>query len=617
VTLVRQAGKAERIAETRRDPMKKQILLGMLLLLWTSGSNAEDAPGADANLTEVQLIDEAPNYAAVLVGQWSPSLKLEDVEIGRSGASFGRLTTTQPEREITLQEAVALALANNTTLKVRRLDPIAGRVGVRQARSVFDPVLYGEVSKFRESTPFSTLSVLTSGATGDADRPSKPSKSFNQDIVWSTGVQKTLLSGGLLSLDWTNHRQSTIATAVNLVVPQYVTALDLSLNQPLLRDLGWRYSLLLVDLAQNTEEAAFYQYKAATADIVLAVERAYWQLVLAIENVKVGEQGLDLAHETLRDNEGRFNVGALPRTAVLEAQAELARREAILVRLRNQQRLAADRLRSLINYNPSDSKEIIVVQPADEPKVVPYEIDLQRSLEMAEKNRPELKVARLDVEGKRIQRKVAENQLLPRLDLVGSIGLNGLGGDDTGLGTDDTGNGTGFNFRPNPQILGGYDRSLELLTDGRFYQYAVGARFEIPIGNAAARASYAQARVDTERAWLSLQEVEEGVTLEVKQAVTNMESEIEGLPAVRVARELAEENLRNQQARYEVGLATTKDLLDFQERMLQARAAEVEAMTGYNVALADLQRAEGTLLEERRILMERPELEGAPWWARF
>jgi HAE1 family hydrophobic/amphiphilic exporter-1 len=418
-----------------------------------------------------------------------------------------------------------------------------------------------------------------------------------------------MLSGGLLSLDWTNSRRSSTATAVNLVVPQYVTTLDVSLNQPLLRDFGWRYSLLLVDLALNTEEVAFYQYKAATADVVLEVERTYWQLVLAIENVKVGEQGLDLAHETLRDNEGRFKVGALPRTAVLEAQAELARREALLVRLRNQQRLAADRLRSLINYNPTDAKEIIIAEPADAPKAVPYEIDLQRSLEVAEKNRPELVVARLDVRGKRILRKVAENQLLPQLNLIGSIGLNGLGGNDTR-------NASEFS-QPNPQILGGYDRSLELLTDGRFYQYAIGARFEIPINNASAKASYAQARVDTERAWLSLQEVEEGVTLEVKQAVTNMESEIEGLPATRLARELAEENLRNQQARYDVGLATTKDLLDFQERMLQARANEMAALTGYNVALADLQRAEGTLLEERRILVERPDPESAPWWARF
>jgi HAE1 family hydrophobic/amphiphilic exporter-1 len=271
----------------------------------------------------------------------------------------------------------------------------------------------------------------------------------------------------------------------------------------------------------------------------------------------------------------------------------------------------------LINYNPADSKEIIVVEPADEPKAIPYEIDLERSLEVAEKNRPELTVARLDVKGKRIMRKVAENQLLPRLDFFGSVGLNGLGGNLSRAAKQRTPIAGQIGSEANPQILGGYDRALELLTDGRFYQYSVGARIEVPIANAAAKADYAQAKVDTERAWLSLQEVEESVTLEVKQAVTNMESEIEGLPAVRVARELAEENLRNQQARYEVGLATTKDLLDFQEKMLQARASEVEALTGYNVALADLQRAEGTLLDERRILVERSKLETAPWWARF
>jgi outer membrane protein TolC len=354
------------------------------------------------------------------------------------------------------------------------------------------------------------------------------------------------------------------------------------------------------------------------------VERNYWFLVLAIENVRVEEQGLEAAQELLRQNEGRYKVGSLPKTAVLEAQAEVAQRESQLVVARNLLQNARDNLRALINYGDPNSSALLMIDPADKPGAVPYDIDLERSLEYASRARPELLAARLDVESKQTLRKVAENALLPRLDLVASAGLRGRGGSDSGfLSGQPTpgptpGAGSSFgSFAPNQQILGGYDRSLELLTDGRFYQYVVGATIEIPLANAEAKARYAQANVDTERSWLNLHQLEENVTLEIKKAVSNLESDLKRIESTRVARELAEENLRNQKARYDVGLATTKDILDFQDELTQRRRAEVQALTGYNTNLAEMRRVEGTLLEARDIVVEKDDPEKAPWWARF
>ena len=73
----------------------------------------------------------------------------------------------------------------------------------------------------------------------------------------------------------------------------------------------------------------------------------------------------------------------------------------------------------------------------------------------------------------------------------------------------------------------------------------------------------------------------------------------------------------NQQARYDVGLATTKDLIDFQDRLTQAERAEVDTLTGYNIELARFRFAQGTLLSDRSIVLERAEPEPPPWWARF
>lgn len=608
--------------------MKLARILVVCVLAWSGTGVAQEAvlptpprgsatatalePGAfptpTPDLAEVKLLDEVPNYAEILVHQWSSGVPGSEIDIGAATQYYGRLIDAGPNRPITLQESIALALQNNTTLRIARLNPLSAQAEVRRARSVFDPQLFGNIAKLREVDPVGTISEFTSTSLS----------TFNQDFNATAGLRKTLLSGGQLSLRWTNDRIKSNPTIVNQLVPSYVTTLGLSLNQPLLRDFGWRYSLLLVDVAELGQEQAYYQYRAGISDLVARVVSAYWTFVQTIENVRVEEQGLDLAREVLRQNEGRFNVGALPKTAVLEAQAEVARREALLVRARAERKIAQDNLRAIMNYRPKDSAAILMVEPADAPTVVPYKVDLDRSLKTALERRPEIEAARLDVQGKQLQRKVAENQLLPRLDFAGSIGLNGLGGDDAGIPQPTPGSGSfASGFQSNPRVLGGYGKSLDLLTDGDFYQYSAGAQIEIPIANAQAKADYAQAKVNSQRSFLSLQELEENVTLQVKQAVTTLISVREGIDAVRLARETAEENLRNQKARYDVGLATTKDLLDFQDRLTQAAAAEVQTLTGYNTALAELRRAEGTLLDSLNIVVEQSKPEEPPWWARF
>jgi outer membrane protein TolC len=153
------------------------------------------------------------------------------------------------------------------------------------------------------------------------------------------------------------------------------------------------------------------------------------------------------------------------------------------------------------------------------------------------------------------------------------------------------------------------------LTDGRYYQYRRRPGQD-PYCQRGAKATYAQAKVN-EGARLSLDRLEEDVTREITESYNNIKSFLKAIEARRIARELAEENVRNQQARYDVGLATTKDLIDFQDRLTQAERAEVDALTGYNIELARFRFSQGTLLQDRSIVLERTEPEPPPWWARF
>jgi len=604
-------------------------VIGIALAVWVVApdATAQDEPAGDGraivtsddaatlpaapNPTDVELIDSAPNHISVLKDQWSGDLP-EDVEKAeQSVEGYGLLVDTVPTEVVSLQECIALALKFNTELQIQRLGPVTAAAGVRQARAIFDPALFGEVNQNRSVVPAETINIFTTGATTGTSSTELYDQTFNGNV----GLRKLLLSGGQLEALWRNNRNSSNPSFLNLLDPQYGTNLGLSLNQPLLRDFGWKYTLLRVEVAQNTEDASYYRYRAAIADIITRVELAYWRLVLALQSVEVSEQGQALARETQRQNEGKFNVGALPQTAVLEARAEVARRDANLLEVQNAAENARDALRAIINARDPTALALLRINPQERPLVVPYTISLDRSLKNALLERPELLAARLDIRGAGLQRKIAENQLLPRLNFAGAIGLNGSSG--TALPPIPSETPGVPASKANPNLEGGYGRSLELLPDGRYYNYTAGVVVEVPLGNARAKADYAQANIAFDQSRLSLRQIEETITLEIKQAVNNLVTDLKSVDATRLARELEEENLRNQQARYDVGLATTKDLLDFQERLTLARFREIQALTQYNSDLAQMRRVDGSLLTERSVYVERPEPEPAPWWARF
>ncbi len=588
--------------------MRKRLAWFVWVAVCVSGANAAAVEESvdlrdisSPSLRAVEMLDQLPGIGEVLQDQWSTTLPADAQAAEQDLSHYGLLLEAKMQ-PTTLQQCIVLALQHNTGLQVQRLNPIAAGAEVRRARSAFDPRFFASLTRDRATQPATTF--LFAGGSPVL---------FNQNFTLNAGIRKTLLTGGQVSVQFSNNRRLTNPSLANPLVPLYTTSLSLNLVQPLLQNFGWRYALLLVDIATTAQQAAFHQYVAAIANLVAQVERAYWGLVLAKENVRVQEQGLELARELLRQNEGKYKVGALPHTAVLEAQANVANREAALIRARNAVVVARDQLRALVNAKSEDASALAMLDPEDRPVVEPYETDLQASLTRALEQRPELAAARLDLRAKGLQRKVAENQLLPQLNLVAGIGVNGLAGTDQRVLFGDPPQPV----RVNPSFVGGYGDALSLLPDGRFYNYAIGATVEIPLANAQSKAAYAQSNVQFQQSRLSVQQLQEAITLEVKTAIANLESDLKAIEATRVARTLAEENVRNQRARYEVGLATTKDLLDYTEQLTRAQFAEAEALVRYNTDLAELRRVEGTLLQARNIVIEPLRAERPSWWARF
>jgi len=195
-----------------------------------------------------------------------------------------------------------------------------------------------------------------------------------------------------------------------------------------------------------------------------------------------------------------------------------------------------------------------------------------------------------------------DHNFLPRMDFRVGAGLTGIAG-ELKPGT----------MNPFP---GGYGTSLERL-GGDFYNYSVGVVLQVPLGNGQAHSKHSQARIELEQEKARQRELVNQVILEVEKSLGDVDSGYKRIQTSQQAKNLAEENLRMQEKRFQVGLITQKDVIDFQSRLIDAEGAELRSLTDYNNAIAKLKLAEGTLLQTYNVKIEGVTKEAIPWWAKF
>ena len=600
------------------------FMVGVCVLAMATVANAADpepAPEPASAVREPALAPPGPKWrGAVLPEQWKKS-------IPRSKALDVPQPPTRDEevQRVTLKETIAIALENNPGIAARRLNPARFGANVLGAQSIFDPALGLEAAYSRSETP--NASALSSIPT-----------SIIEDRYANATLQKLLRTGTRLSIAFDNDRLDNNASYISLR-PQYEPQLNLSVTQPLLRDFGWDFTYLVVRQTEKTADASVYTYEADLADFVQSVINAYWQVVGARENVAVRQEAKRLADRTVEENEARVRVGLFAPVAVLEAQADAASRLDQLIQAENTLAVQRQQLAQLAFFRPNNTFVPRTLEPVEDVNPEDVRPDLDKTLAIAIEDRPELKASALGVEARQINERVTSNSLLPRLDLFGSYGVNGLSGQAEGApsrtfvfittqaipGADCIPIVAGkfqCALKTPPQAAtnpyaGSSGRAYDRMFGGDFNSYNVGVRFSVPFGNAQAEADNSISRIERDQAELNHRELLSQVTLEVRRAISDLIAGKQRIETSRVAVSLAEENLRNQEKRHEVGMATTKDLLDFQTRLSDARFSEVTAKFQYSIAVAAWRRAQGHLLDHYQIYVERPGKHTPPWFARF
>ncbi len=510
---------------------------------------------------------------------------------------------------IGLNEAVQMALVRNRDIEVERINTQQAGYDVESAKGYYD--VFINSSHLFDKAIVPVASALGGGANGRVE-----TTTVSSDLT----LRKAFTSGGALEVGVQNARTTTdnVFTSVN---PQFDTGLTLAFRQPLLRGFRMddnRRRLRIANLRLDQSDAEFRQ---RVIDTIGSVQRGYWDLVFALRNVQVAREAVDLADQQLARLRRMVQEGINAPVDVVQVQAELERRRQNVFTALEGVTTAENNLKTLILAERTSTEWNRPLVPTDAARVTPVSYTLGEAVTTAITNRPELASLKVQEQINDVDVKYFKDQKKPQVDVFGSYGLTGLAGTQTSTTNPFSGQNTallnrineisgqlGLEPLPAPpvtsvpgQLLGGYGSSLSNLFSNDFREVRVGVEINFPVQNRTAEANLGRAEAEGRKILAQRQTLEQRVEQEVRNALQAVQTARQVIDAATAAREAAEVQLSSEQRRYEAGLSTTFLILTRQNDLSDARGRELQALTDYNKAVADLQRVVGVTLSANSV----------------
>jgi len=321
-----------------------------------------------------------------------------------------------------------------------------------------------------------------------------------------------------------------------------------------------------IQAASATKRQSIAQYQTQVSDTLLAVRLAYYDVLLAAQQITVNEASVKLLQKELDDQQRRFDAGTVPHFNVLRAEVAVANAKPNLFHARSQYRIAKNVLANLLGYNlPREVLEDIPLNLTDTFDTAPQNMILPDAIQQALERRTELQDLRQQV-------------ILQKLNIVSAKS----------------------GYKPTIQAFAGYNWQNS--------SYSTDLGDEINGWNAGGQLTWAifdgaltigkvqQAKALYQKSQTELENRSRQIELDVRTAYSDFLEAKEVLDSQTKVQEQAEEALREANARFDAGTGTQLDVLDAETSLTQARTTQVQALHDYDTARAKFERAIGAEL---------------------
>jgi len=474
---------------------------------------------------------------------------------------------------------------------------VSSTLGTGPLITSFDPILTGTLQNDRfHILPTSTFS------------PASPQNTTTGNFAYTQGF-----SWGTNLLVGFNNTRTTLGDApFTPLSPQLNSNFRFQLTQHLLQGFGFAANTRFIRIAKNNRELSDVAFRLQVIDSIDQIENIYWDLVYAYENARVQNESLAFAQKTLSDTKKQVEIGSLAPIEVVRAQSTVAQDQQLVTTAQTNLQLEQLLMKNALTRSLKDpvlaTAEVIPVStmdvPAQEP-VVPTEDLINEAL----RHRAELVESRIDLNSRDLSNKAVRSALLPTLDLFAYYGGSGLGGSQ---------NPTNLCVNQNPQQFlcagtpgpipvassVGYGTTLNQLINSTASDKGVGVQLNIPLRNRAAQAVQIRSELEYRQAQMRLQQIENQVGIEVRNAQYTVQQNRASVDSARAAVELARQSLDAEQKKYQFGTSTTTLVLQYQSQQATAESTLVNAMVAYEKSRVELDRATGQLLDHGGISID-------------
>ncbi len=448
----------------------------------------------------------------------------------------------------------------------------------------YDPVLTGTVAFQRAITPESNT-VITGTNTLSQN-------TTTANFLYTQGFP----TGTLMTVGFNNSRIASNAL-FNTLDPSLAPSFQFQVRQHLLQGFGFDPNLRYIRIARNNKMITEVTFRNQIITTVSQIENIYWDLVNAYENVTVQQRALDLANQTLSDNQKQVAAGTLAPLTVVQSQSAVATAKQNLIAAQVNLQLQQLLMKNAITRNMADPfLAVAPVIPTDTLNTTqPYEVgSVDDLIAEALKQRPEITTARLNLTNSEVTRKSLKNDLRPALDLYAFYGASALAGPTNPLCTSPT------QCSP-PGFPTSYSGAFGNLFNSSAPDKGIGVNLNIPLRNRQVQADQVRSDLEYRQAQMSLLQTENTIMLQVRQAQFALQQNWVALQAAIAARDYAAEALDAEQKKLRMGASTGTLVLQASSNLTQAESNVLAAATNYEKSKVQLDLSTADTLDRMGI----------------
>ena len=465
---------------------------------------------------------------------------------------------------------------------------VQSTLGVGAAVPSYDPAIIASVGAEHQTTPLANQRIY-----------GVPLLQLNTGQT-NFGFAQAFATGSSVSFEFNNNRQTTNSPFFNLS-PALGSMYRFSFQQQLLSGFGFGPNLRYLRIAKNNKKISDIAFKDQVMATVTQIENIYWDLVNAYEQSQVNEQSLAFAQQSLDNAKKQLQLESIPAMDVMRAEAEVSKRDQELTVARTSLQLQELLMKNALTKSLDDPVlESVSVVPADtlqSAQIVPLNEAVQDLIQQALHDRPELAESDVDLVNRQISRKAARNALLPSLSLVAFYGGSGLAGPLNPV----------YNVPGVPNtstVPTDFSGALANAFNNTAPDYYVGFNLNIPIRNRVAKADQYRSELEYRQAELRREELRKQIRIEVRNAEYALEQTAARVEAARKARDLAQRTFEITQKEQTLGAGSTYQTMTAQRDLALAELDLVTAMTVYQKAKVEVDRATGATLEHNGIQVQ-------------